>query len=200
MAIESKKDLSEIGTSNSGSNLYINDMKDLTELKFRVVGTAKTGFQYFQEFTKEDGSQGLRPVRSEEYPDTLENPGKKYNSEERVDKATEFIVMPIYDFSDGNVKLWQLTKKSVIQSLVAVESDVDLGEIQDYDFKLSKTGKGLDTAYNLLRLDKSEMTQAQKDAVAKVTIDLGKFFNGEGGIDNVANVIDLDVRPEDIDF
>jgi hypothetical protein len=199
MAIESKKDLNEIGTSTGGTSLYINEMKGLTELKFRVMGTAKTGFQYFQKVTKEDGTQGVKPVRSEEYPDTLENPGTKYQSEELIDKATEFIVMPIYDFSDGNIKLWNLSKKSVIQSLVAVEADADLGEIQDYGFKLTKTGKGLETSYNLLRLDKSEATQEQKNAFAKVDVNLADYFEGTGGIKTKEENL-LEVDPSEIDF
>ena len=197
MAITSKIDSSEIGKSTGGTSPYINDLKDLTELKFRVIGDIQVGYQYFQEITREDGTQGVKPVRSEEYPDTLENPAKKYQSEERVDRATQFMAMAIYDFSDNKIKIWNLSKKSVISSLMEVENDEDTGEIQDYDFKVKKSGNGLETEYALLRLDKTDVTPEMQKAYEDANVDLKAYLNGESGIGEKAT---KEVDPSEIDF
>lgn len=198
MAYKGKIKPEELGTNNAQGGLYLNDLKGITELKFRPIGDWTSGYQYFQDYQKEDGTIGQRPVRSEDYPDTLENPAKKYKSEERVSSATQFIVTPIYDYADEKIKLFQTTKKDLIRGLTEVELDDDLGEITDYDWKAKKTGQGLETKYSVVRLDKTSTDAKITEAYENAQVDLSAYMAGTGGIGGGKK--DEDVDPESIPF
>lgn len=178
MAVNTKLDPKEVGKSNSSSD-YLNDMKDLNELKFKVIGDIQVGFQYFQNKEKDDGSVGAFPVRSELFPEEIIDP---FVSKYGVSKPVQFMAMAIYDYSDKKVKLWSLTKKSVMGTLMAIELDEDFGEIQDYDFKVKKTGMGMETEYETLRLEKSELTEEMQEAYDKAKVNMQDFMDGTGGI------------------
>lgn len=200
MAITGKIDPNEIGVSATGTGLYINDLKDLSELKFRPVGFIFSGYQYFQKYTKDDGTDGIRPVRSELYPEKLVDPSTQpWDGEDS--RPTQFLVMAIYDFADETIKIWQTTKKAVLQGLMSVELDEDLGEIQDYTYKVTKTGVKMDTEYKVIRYDKSELSEDIKKKYEEAKINLADFMKGTGGIGEKkddSGVIDLD--PNNIDF
>jgi hypothetical protein len=207
MAINSKIDPTKIGQSGSSSGLYLNDLKDLEELKFRAIGDIQVGYQYFQKTTKEDGSEGVKPVRSEEYPETIENPSKQpWDGQDS--KPVQFMAMAIYDFADETIKIWQVTKKALMTGLMEIELDDDFGEIQDYDFKAKKvkTGTGTtDIEYSLLRLEKSEPTKEMLELYEKAEVNLSEYMAGTGGIGEKKKEEDIevnndDINPEDIPF
>lgn len=178
MAVNTKLDPKEVGKSNN-SNDYLNDLKDLNELKFKVIGDVQVGFQYFQNATKEDGTPGAFPVRTELPPEEVIDP---FVSKYGASKPSQFMAMAIYDYSDNRIKLWTVTKKTIIGTLMAVELDEDLGEIQDYDFKVKKTGAGMETEYEVLRLEKSEVTPAMQEKYDNAHINMQDFMDGVGGI------------------
>lgn len=203
MAIKGTIKPEELGQSKNSNNLYLNDLKDLSELKFRIIGDAISGYQYFQNAKRDDGTDTMKPVRSEDYPETLENPATQpWNGE--TSKPVQFLAMAIYDFADETIKLFQVTKKALLKSLAEVEFDDDLGEIQDYEFKAKKTGVKMDTEYTLLRLDKTEATKEMLELYEKANVNLDDYMACTGGIgEKKGTEIDLssdDVDPSKIDF
>ena len=181
MAIKGKIDPKEIGQSATNTGLYLNDLKDNDELKFRVIGDIQSGYQYFQNYKKEDGTDGVRPVRSEEFPEVLDNPStQKWDGQESSPK--QFLAMAIYDIDDKQIKLFQVTKKDLLKGLMEVELDDMLGEIQDYNFKATKTGQKLETEYSLTRYDKSELTTEMLKLHEEANVNLNDYMSGTGGI------------------
>lgn len=197
MAIKSKMDLEKIG-QNEGS-LFLDDLRDLTELKFRVIGDIVSGYFYWQVFTKNDGSEGKRPVRSEVFPDDIINPSSQ-PWDGQPSKPNQFLAMAIYDFADQKIKIWQVTKKAVMKGLIEIELDDDFGEVQDYDFKIKKTGVKMDTEYSLMRLERTELTKEMIELHEEANVNLDDYMNGTGGIgEKKDKPFDLSSTPADAD-
>lgn len=137
--------------------------------KILIVGEAVTGYEYW---TNED-----KPVRSitkfEATPDIKKRQVKNEKTgqmEEKVDTQKFFWSMPVYDFKDQSFKLWQVTQKTLRDSLAALQNNVDWGNpIGNYTISIDRQGENLGTKYNVMAnpvKDKKELEKIVADYAA----------------------------------
>lgn len=118
--------------------------------KIMIVGDAITGYEYW---TSDD-----KPVRSKEkFTDMTDvkirqvKDQKTGKTEEKPDTQKFFWAMPVYDFKDETFKLWQVTQKSIKESLLSLQQNDDWGNpVGKYTISIDRKGEGLTTEYSIM--------------------------------------------------
>lgn len=135
---------------------------------FRVMSSAITGFEYW---TNED-----KPVRSKtpftETPDIKFVDGKP----QRVKHFWAFVV---YNYASKNIEILQITQSSIMSAIQNLVADPDWGSPKDYDLKINRTGKGLETEYSVNPKPKKPVEHDIQVAFADKKINLEKLYSGE---------------------
>ena len=112
--------------------------------QFRVLDVPLTGYVWFEETP-----DGLSPKRSRDIGDVPSG-----------EKAKHFWFVPIG--MEGNVKLVEITQKSILSELAMLDRSPIWGHLSDYEVIVTKTGDGLDTTYSVTPCPKTP-----NDLVAK---------------------------------
>lgn len=118
--------------------------------KILIVGDAIVGYEYW---TNQD-----KCIRSKEkftdMPDLKIRQVKNIKTgetEDKLDNQKFFWAMPVYDFSDETFKLWQVTQKSIKESLSSLQKNDDWGNpVGKYTISIDRKGEGLLTEYNVM--------------------------------------------------
>lgn len=118
--------------------------------KILIVGDAITGYEYW---TADD-----KAVRSKtkfaETPNIKVRQQKNQKTgemEEKADTQKFFWAMPVYDFKDETYKLWQVTQKSIKESLASLQGNEDWGNpVGKYTISIDRKGEGLTTEYSIM--------------------------------------------------
>lgn len=117
--------------------------------KILIVGDAIVGYEYW---TQDD-----KPVRSkqkfEDTPNikvrTVEN--KDGVKEEKPDTQRFFWAMPVYDYKDETFKIWQVTQKTLRDSLASLQNNSDWGNpVGMYTISIDRQGDNLSTKYSVI--------------------------------------------------
>lgn len=137
---------------------------DQGETKLRILSDAITGYEYWNTENK--------PVRSDQYPG--DTPDIREDS-----KPKHFWAMVVYNYSTKTVQIWQVSQKSIQNSLLNLVQDSDWGSPKDYDIKIKREGEGLDTRYQLSPSPKSKVSEDITRAYEAKPVDLKKLFTGE---------------------
>jgi hypothetical protein len=58
--------------------------------------------------------------------------------------------MSVYNFDAQKIQVFEITQKSLMNSITALIADEDFKDIYSYPIKITKEGKGMDTKYSLL--------------------------------------------------
>lgn len=137
--------------------------------KILIVGDAITGYEYW---TNED-----KPVRAKEKFE--ETPNIKIRQvkndktgvvEDKPDTQKFFWAMPVYDYKDKTIKLWQVTQKSLRDSLASLQANEDWGNpIGNYTINIDRQGENLTTKYSVVPnpvKDKKELDEILKQYAA----------------------------------
>lgn len=91
----------------------------------------------------------------------------------------QFIAMAVIDQEDGNVKIWEITQKSIMKSIRQLTNNPDWGQPFGYDLNIEKKGDGLKTKYTVTPSPKKPLSkEAIKKAGAKPCA-LENLFEGE---------------------
>ena len=117
--------------------------------KILIVGEVITGYEYW---TQDD-----KPVRSrEKFVETpnikvREVENKEGVKEMKADSQRFFWAMPVYDYKDGAYKVWQVTQKTLRDSLSSLQNNADWGNpIGNYTISIDRQGDGLATKYTVM--------------------------------------------------
>ena len=112
--------------------------------KILIVGDAVTGYEYW---TNED-----KPIRSKtKFEETPDIKVRTVDGAEKPDTQKFFWAMPVYDFKDNSVKLWQVTQKTLRDSLASLQSNDDWGNpIGNYTINIDRQGENLTTKYTVV--------------------------------------------------
>lgn len=148
--------------------------------KILIVGEVITGYEYW---TNDD-----KPVRSrEKFADTpnikvrqVRN-DKTGETETKADSQRFFWAMPVYDHKDKSYKLWQVTQKSLRDSLASLQNNPDWGNpIGTYSISIDRQGDNLTTKYTVIAnpTKDAEALAAIVAAYSESAIDLDKRMFG----------------------
>ena len=92
-------------------------------------------------------------------------------------KAKEFRAFVVYNYDEERVQVMNITQKSLKEQLLALARDTDFGDPKDYDIKITKSGKGLETTYTVMALWRAEFTNSKALEEAQA-VNLEALFEG----------------------
>lgn len=93
-------------------------------------------------------------------------------------KPKRFLAMAVYSYELGQVQVWEMTQKTMIEQLNSISTDSDFGHPNNYDLKVNRTGEGLDTSYTLIPVV-TDLQPEVMEAMQDPGVDLHKLFLGE---------------------
>lgn len=167
-------------TSQGGVFLGTREVKKTKEgIKIRLYGQKAMGHSYFQKYTKDDGSESTRVVRSKKFPE-MENQSEGYQG--AVQKPATCLYSIAWDYEQERPVVVTLDKLGIINDVFAVEDSKDLGSMDDYDFRITFDEKESPAKkYKVVRLDKTDLTPEQEKQLKAFTagIDMVKYSEGE---------------------
>ena len=165
----------EINTS-SGDGTYTSsrEVKESKEgIKVRTYGDAYMGYYYFQK----DGDK-VKVVRMKNAGEMI-NPTDGYQGAEQ--KLSKALYTVAWNYETESPTLLNLDKVSLINPILEIHRDEDLGPVGDYDFRLTFDNKKQATEkYSVTRFDKTDLTDEQKKALEEFVsrVDLEAYIDG----------------------
>lgn len=119
--------------------------------KVRILTAPVIGYEYFTVENKPKRSKTM----FKETPDIKED-----------GKVKEFWAFGVWNYDLNTLQVMEITQAGIKTQLTELASDDDYGSPLLYDIKISKTGKGLDTRYQVKPLPPKDFDNAQaiKDA------------------------------------
>lgn len=116
--------------------------------KILLVGEVITGYEYWTA----DNKSVRSTVQFEETPGirTVKKKEKDGTEIEVDDKQKFFWAVPVYDYADKGIKIYQISQKGVRDALVALQANEDWGDpVGRYSITINKEGDGLTTKYSV---------------------------------------------------
>jgi hypothetical protein len=164
----------------SKSNLYTK--LEQGENKLRVLSTVLGGFEgWYQE----------KPVRfDQEYritPDEYATLDKDQFDSAKA-KWRPFGVCIVWNYNAQAVQIWQFTQKAIIGGLQSLRRDADWGDLTNYDIKISKTGTGMETRYEVKPVAPKPLSKEIAEAYKDSGLAPGQVFTDQKNVDNIKNL------------
>lgn len=132
--------------------------------RIRILSDAITGWSYW---TNEN-----KCIRSQEKfgatPDIRVKDGK-------AERVKHFLMMSIWDYASGSVKLWEITQATIQRDLYNLDNS-DWGHPKNYDIVVTKQGEQLNTEYSVLPQPAKPLSQEMINAWAQQPINLEEVF------------------------
>lgn len=96
-------------------------------------------------------------------------------------KIQHFWALPIWNYDEGRIQVWEMTQSTVQTSLKEYSQDPDWGDPLEYDITIKKTGEQLDTKYSVIAKPKSPLSTEAEEAWADIRrkFNLDALFNGD---------------------
>jgi len=166
----------ETTSTRTGEYFSSREIKEASpeELKVRLYGDAYMGYYYFQR--QEDGS--VKVVRSDKEVEMV-NPTEGYNGQ--AQKMGKALYTTGWDYKRGRPVIVILDKIALINAILSVAEDDDLGDVSEYDFKFGfDPNAPAQDKYRISRLDRTPIPddiKQQLDEFIK-TVDLENYMKG----------------------
>ena len=94
--------------------------------------------------------------------------------------ARSFFAVAVWNYETEQVQVWEITQRSLQESLEQLTVDPDFGHPINYDLKIVRSGEGLETKYQMMPIS-CEMKEPVQEALANLTdtVDLTALFRGD---------------------
>ena len=109
------------------------------DTKFRVLSKVITWFEYFDNENQVHRSETM----FKETPNIKDTFGGKSWYQK------QFWAMVVYNYNDEAVQVFSFTTKPIQEAMLSLFKDKDFGDFKNYDIKITKAGKGIDTNYQV---------------------------------------------------
>lgn len=93
-------------------------------------------------------------------------------------KHKKFIAVVVWNYTLNCLQVWEITQRSIYDTLESLTSDEDFGHPNQYDLKITRRGEGLETTYQVQAVH-GEFPLDGQQAMSEQKIDLTKLFIGE---------------------
>lgn len=144
----------------SGSNYT--RLKDW-DTKIRILTSPIIWFEYFTVDNKPKRSKTMFASTS----DIKEN-----------GKVKEFRAFVVWNYNEEKTQIMEITQNTIKDQIFALARDEDFGDPKMYDIKINRSGKDLETKYQVKALGKTEFTN--KEAMESIKqINLEALFDWE---------------------
>jgi hypothetical protein len=90
-----------------------------------------------------------------------------------------FWAMVVWNYNKNKLQVLEITQNGVQKKLKALAKDADWGPPFDYDIKVTRSGSGLKTEYEVNPVPHKPVAQEISDQYANTKINLDAMFSGE---------------------
>lgn len=108
--------------------------------KLRVLSSAIVGYEYW--------TQDNKPVRIKEYP-KVQPADLRMEDDGRPTKIKHFWAFTVWNYAEEKMQILEVTQATIQKGIMSLVNDEDWGDPKQYDLKITKTGKKLDTDYTI---------------------------------------------------
>jgi len=125
------------------------------ETVLRILAKPQMGWQGWRDEVNEKGENVSKPVR-------VRDDGKDSfdvaDFDEDVRDVKFFWVMPVWNYNEGVVQIWNIPQTTIRKALVALNRNKAWGNPVGYDLSITRTGKEKqDTKYTVMPNPKAEL-------------------------------------------
>lgn len=89
-----------------------------------------------------------------------------------------FWAMVVWSYDQEKILILEITQQGIQKKIKALSSDVDWGDPMTYDIKVTKSGAGMETEYEVHPVPHKPVPEDVKTCLADLTIDLNQLFTG----------------------
>lgn len=93
-------------------------------------------------------------------------------------KPKLFIACAVWNYEERAVQVWEITQRSLQESLHLLTKDKDFGPPINYDLKITRKGDGLETTYSMVPMP-GDMNDDVENAIAELRVNLEALLHGE---------------------
>ena len=129
----------EVATSEGSYTRFVE-----WDTKLRILTSPIMWYEYF---TTEN-----KPKRSKEKFKNTPDIKEKW-------QVKEFWAFVVYNYNTENVEICEITQSSIKKQLYQLSRDEDFGDPKQYDIKIKREWKGVDTRYMITPLNKTEFSK-----------------------------------------
>lgn len=132
--------------------------------KFRILSKkAVTGYVYWNNQNK--------PVRVKEQPKTDRPEGIRFDDKGKPEKIKHFWVVVVYDYGSESVAILEITQATIQRAIHALFQDSDWGHPNGYDIKVTRSGSGIDTDYQVSPVPHKQFNYALASGWEEIDLD-----------------------------
>ncbi len=102
-------------------------------------------------------------------------------------KVKQFRAMWVYNYEEDRIQVWSIPQNSIKKQLWDLTEDEDFGNPMDYDIKVNRSWKDLETTYQIKPLSKSNFDNIDIETQAK-QINLDALFLNEDPFKDVEEI------------
>jgi hypothetical protein len=136
---------------------------------FRILSDAIVGYEYWNNENK--------PVRNKDYPQST--PDIRVNDDGQMEKIKHFWAFAVYNYTDKKVQILEITQRTVMTAINNLVMDEDWGNPKEYDIRVNKTGKDLETRYSVSPKPKKPVSPDVLAEYEEKTINLEALYTGD---------------------
>lgn len=147
------------------------------ENRIRVLGSAIFGMEGWQVGADDKRYSVRRPMGEPFVMGDVED----------VEKIKHFWALPVWNYTDKRVQVFEPTQKTIQKKLRALSKNKDWGDLQGYDVIINREGELMETEYDVIAVPPKELDAAIIAAweAVKPTFDLNRLFdNGDPFLDD----------------
>ena len=147
-------------SSEGGSYTKI---KENEPAKLRILSDAIVGYSYWTADNKCVRSE----IRFESTPNIREG-----------DKQKHFWAFKVWNYTTSQVEIWEITQASIRDALWGYWKDEEYGDLRNYGLKVTRTGKALETKYQVIAMPPKPLSEDVAIASANTPVNLLALFEG----------------------
>jgi hypothetical protein len=136
--------------------------------KIRVLSQLVSGWEYWLE---EDGKR--KPIRVKGFEQV---PLEHRSTKDKRDAAKFFWAFLVWNYQTESAQILEITQSTVRAAITTLTEDADWGDVYEYDLVITKSGKELETEYQINPKPKAKFDLKDKTLP---TVNLSALFTGE---------------------
>jgi hypothetical protein len=173
-------------TPKIGGKYTMNNLESGQTVRFRVMTDFISGNVVWSD--PAEGEEKGKPYRA---PEGVEIPEDKVGTNRfggGKNPIRQFIAAVVWNYDSGQFEIFETDKQSIISELWKYDQDEDYGSASSYDVKITKTGSGKTTRYEVKVSPPKDITKDILEAYNDVGINLKALLKNEDPFDSSALV------------
>ncbi|NBV95701.1 MAG: hypothetical protein EBR90_02790 [Actinobacteria bacterium] len=151
----------ESGSESSGKYTKI---KENEPVKLRILSEAITGYNYWTNDNKCIRSE----LRFESTPNIRDG-----------EKQKHFWAFKVWNYNTKQIEIWEITQSSIRDTLWSYWKDDEYGDLRGYPLKITRTGKALETKYQVIAGQIKPLDEEIAIESANTPVNLHALYSGE---------------------